>query len=510
MSFIGKPTNYLPFGAVKINKFPKGVPCTSNAEFCQPTIQDDNIAFQFEVSESEELLTNGDFTDGSSSWNPIGWSVSGVLSSTDTNKHACHVSTVSPNGIYQLGLITPGDLYKVTITISGFTTGTLAVGTGTGIVQTLVARFLRGNGTKVFFFNASSLGPDFNIISTSDFDGCVESVSLIKISVISDYTIQIHDNDTLALIDTVPNGNIRQSQNIITVDFNWADDVTVSNGCRMIRIFDNTNIFEDNFSTDQGWTLGAQTLITGGGMTYASTGTVNGAKIGGIFMPGESYEITYDVTMTGTGTSQVSAGKTLGTVRTVNGTYVEELTATFFDNLSFKFTGAGGSTVTIDNIFIMKTNGLDGQSECYDLQDSHDCSLLLKWSNNESWGSFDYSLPSTGTAFVQLLRIIAKFRGAKYPSTKNIGENSAGAKNLDYTSLRKVVILDVHRAPDYIHDGIAAMFMQDTRLIEDISYIMIDDYEPSAPNDSRVLWKDMMTSRTELEETTQPNQINRT
>ncbi len=508
MSFIGKPTNYLPFGAVKINKFPKAVPCTSNAEFCQPTIQDDNIAFQFEVSESEELLTNGDFTDGSSSWNPIGWSVSGVLSSTDTNKHACLVSASSPNGIYQPGLITLGDFYKITITTSGRTTGTLAVGTGTGILL-FQANFIQGNGTEVLFFFGTNK-TDFTIISTSDFDGCVESVSLIKISVIADYTIQIHDADTLALIDTVPTANIRQSQNIITVDFNWADDVTVSNGCRMIRIFNDVNSFEDDFSTDQGWTLGDQTLITGGGMNYTSTGANNGAKIGGIFIPGESYEITYDVFMTGTGTSQVNAGKTLGTVRTVPGTYVEELTAAFLDTLGFKFTGAGGSTVTIDNIFITKTNNLDGQSECYDLQDSHDCSLLLKWSNNESWGSFDYSLPSTGTAFLHKLRVIAKFRGTKYPSTKNIGENSAGVKSIDYTSLRKVVILDVHRAPDYIHDGIAAMFMQDTRLIEDVSYIMIDDYEPSSPNDSRVLWKDMMTSRTELEETTQPNQINRT
>lgn len=508
MSFIGKPTNYLPFGAVKINKFPKAVPCTSNAEFCQPTIQDDNIAFQFEVSESEELLTNGDFADGGFSWNPIGWSVVGVLEFSDANKHACYIPGINPNGMFQSGLITVGDFYKVTITISNRTTGTLAVGVGTGILQ-FQANFIQGNGTKIFFFIATS-GPDFNFAVTSDFDGCVESVSLIKISVISDYTIQIHDNDTLALIDTVPTANIRQERNIITVDFNWADDVTVSNGCRMIRIFNTVNSFEDDFSTDQGWTLGTQTLITGGGMTYTSTGANNTSLIGGIFMPGESYEITYDVTMTGTGTSQMSAGRTLGIVRTVNGTYVEELTVAFSDKLTFLFTGGAGSTVTIDNIFITKTNNLDGQSECYDLQDSHDCSLLLKWSNNESWGSFDYSLPSTGTAFVQLLRIIAKFRGTKYPSTKNIGENSAGLKSMDYSSLRKVVILDVHRAPDYIHDGIAAMFMQDTRLIEDVSYIMIDDYEPSAPNDSRVLWKDMMTSRTELEQTTQPNQINRT
>ena len=46
MSFVGVPTRFLDFGAVKINSYPKPVPCTSNAIFCQPTEQTDDIEFQ--------------------------------------------------------------------------------------------------------------------------------------------------------------------------------------------------------------------------------------------------------------------------------------------------------------------------------------------------------------------------------------------------------------------------------------------------------------------------------
>jgi len=160
---------------------------------------------------------------------------------------------------------------------------------------------------------------------------------------------------------------------------------------------------------------------------------------------------------------------------------------------------------------------LDGESECYDLQTSHDCSVLLRWSNNESWGGFDYStdidlLGGGGVSldpFEHRLRIIAKFRGSKYPSTKIIGEDSAGGKTLDYSTMRKARILDVDFAPEYMHDAIAAFFEQDTRLINDESFTLLDEYEPSSPNDSRNIFKDLMTSRSELEPTLQPNQINR-
>ena len=282
---------------------------------------------------------------------------------------------------------------------------------------------------------------------------------------------------------------------------------------------DASYVFAENFDpgTELPWTLGADVTISGGDMTFTDSGATCIAPSGfdcGAYIDtlvvGESYTITYTVTFTGGGSAAVFAGLTQGTLRTVNGTYTETLTCTINTRLGFFFKGTGANTIEIDSITVIHSGNIDGQSECYDLQDSHDCSLLFEWSNNESWGNYNYSAPDDGEAFVQRLRLISKFRGTKYPSTRLIGETSAGVKSLDYTSLRKKRLLDIDFAPDYIHDALAAMWMQDNRTIGGVSYILEDDYEPSAPSDSRVLFKDMMTARIEIGETTQAKQINRT
>lgn len=513
MSFIGVPTRFLDMGAVKISPFPKPVPCTTNNVFCQPTNQFDNIAFQFLSSESTELITNGDFTGSSTGWVKVGWVRTPDLGSPNPANFLME-QTAGVNALSQKGILTIGDFYKVTITVSNFAGGTIVVGGGTGSAIFNGALTTQANGTFTVFFQYDEPGGDGDFIvqgsAASSITTRVDDISVIRISDPSDYDIQIIDQETESVIDTVPSANVRISDNVLTVDFNWTDDVSVTNGCRQLQIIDNTNLFEDTFGSNQGWTLGDDTVISGGLMTYTSIGDDNFSFIDDIFVVGESYEITYTTSgVTGSGTVQVTCGRTAGTIRSTNATFVETLTCTDITKLQFNFSGAAASTVSIDNVEIKKENNIAGRSECYDLEDTHDCTLLFVWSNNQSWGGFDYSTPTGGTAFQHKLRLEAKFRGTQYPSTKAIGETSNGSATLDYSSLRREKILDIHRAPDYLHDGVAAMFEQDTRLIDGISYLSRDDYEPSPPNDSRVLFKDLMTSRTELEFTDQPNQINR-
>jgi len=238
---------------------------------------------------------------------------------------------------------------------------------------------------------------DFIIQGSSTFDGCVDNVEVVNISDTTDYTIQIHDAVDFSLIDTVPSGNLSINENVITVDFNWSD-VSVPNGCVVIRVFDGSNVFEDDFSNNQGWVFAASDItISGGQMRFSSTPTIQplAATITGVFTVGEFYEITYDVTIkAGDATVQVRCGKNDGTVQSAIGTFVETLECTINGELLFRFSGAGGTFLRIDNVFIKKANDLDGQSECLDLATTHDCTLLWVWSNNEPWGGFDYSIAS--------------------------------------------------------------------------------------------------------------------
>lgn len=513
MSFIGKVTSFLDFGAVKINPFPKPVPCTTNQTFCQPTEQFDDIAFQFEVSESVELITNGDFQPptGANIWVFTGWTRFLTLGNFFAGQYA------GVNSLSQKSILTSGDHYRVTLTVSNFSGGTLIVGGGTGSTIKNTVHTIRSNGTFTgYFLYFDPIGAGDFIIQGSGTTGIqVDDVSVIKVSGISDYDIEIINQETGVVIDTVPVANMSLVENIITVDFKWQDDVTVTNGCRQIQIIDNTNLFEDDFSDNQGWTVESNITFTGTIMLYTSVVFPKKAFISGVFVVGESYEFTMITSSMVGATVNIKCGETKGTVRSTNNTFVETLICTDSGTLTIEFLGPLATTAGVDNLIIKQTNNIAGRSECYDLQDSHDCTLYFKWSNTESWGGFNY-LATTGDAdsgivpFEHRLRVEAKFRGTKYPSNKLIGNNSAGTKSIDYSSFRKVNILDVHRAPDYIHDGLAAMFMQDNRTIEDVGYFLEEEYEASAPNDSVVIFKDLMTSRSELQKTKQPNLINRT
>ena len=525
MSYVGLPTRFLDFGAVKINSYPKPVPCTSNATFCQPTEQNDIIEFEFMVSESANLVANGDF----SPWIPAGgiypWQGQYWSRDHNSNKMCIFESTQgfqSNNYLIQKSILSATGYYRVTVTVSNRTQGNIIIGSSIGgsTIGT-TALIASGNGTFTgYFTNATALATSLLIIGQNNFDGCIDDISVIELTKNAQYTIEILDNDTGAVVDTVTNNFKRTVENLLVVQFSWAD-LSVSNGCRVIRISDSTPLFSDNFNTDPllPWTLGDDVTISGGDMTFADTGASCiaptgfdcGAEITALEV-GRSYTITYTAAFTPVGsTVAVFAGNTQGTIRTINGAYTETLECTGTGLLRFFFSGDGsGKTVEIDDISVVHADNIDGQSECYDLQDSHDCSLMFEWYNLEAWGGFDYSSPDTGEPFRQRLRLISKFRGTKYPSTRLIGENSGGLKQIDYTSLRKKKILDIDFAPDYIHDAMAAMWVQDTRTIDGDSYILDDEYEPSSPSDSRVLFKDMMTARLELEKTDQPNQINRT
>ena len=226
----------------------------------------------------------------------------------------------------------------------------------------------------------------------------------------------------------------------------------------------------------------------------------------------EDSVITYDIVNYVSGSVAVSVGGTTGTTRTANGTYTETLICTNNTGLFFIFSPiAGVGTLSVDNLIIGKPNNFDGKSECFDLQTSHDCSFLWVWSNDNRWGNFDYSVISGGAIvnFQHKLRLICKFRGVKYPNESNIGEDSAGVKSVDFFSLRKIKLLDIDFAPDYIHDAIAAFWAHDTRTINGTSYIMDDAYETSAPNESKNLFKDLMNATIEIQQTSQPNLINR-
>ncbi|KKN67221.1 hypothetical protein LCGC14_0463940 [marine sediment metagenome] len=513
--FIGKATEYLKFGSVNLFAPPKAEDCGTNQLFCQPTEQGDNITFQFLAAETVNLVADGGFPDGShnsicgiESWCGQGWSI--------LNNKATHLIG-NTQRLKQLSVFTTGNYYRVTVTITDMTAGFILPLHGLNLTNIIE------NGTYTYHIIWTPVNGDFRFSVGSAFDGAVSNLSVVQIATAADYTVEIFNVETGLTIDTVPPAAITGSteNNVITVDFNWTNDVTVTNGCREIRVFlqggsvgDPGNILEDTFETNQGWgTFGGVTIPSAvQSMAFVFTGDFINAAFISLLEVGVEYTVTYDVVGYVSGEVTLKVGNTLGTTRNGNGTFTETLICTVNGQLVFLFADvAGVGNLGVDNVIVSKLGNFDGQSECFDLQDAHDCTFLWVWSNENRWRSYDYSVITGGAilTFQHKLRVTCNFRGAKYPSKRNIGEDSAGRKSMDYSDMRKTKLLDIYFAPEYIHDAIAAFFMQDNRTINGKSYIMDDEYEPSAPNDSRVLFKDLMNATIEIEETSQPNQINR-
>ncbi|MGR3221243.1 MAG: hypothetical protein ACUZ8H_15720, partial [Candidatus Anammoxibacter sp.] len=517
--FRGKATEYLPFGSVKLFAPPKAEDCGTNQTFCQPTEQGDNITFQFLAAETVNLVSDGTFPIGShdsvcgvQNWCGIGWGL--------VNNTAAHTVGFQTNHLVQDSIFTTNNFFRINFTITSMTAGIIAV-RNSGFGSNLIT--ITTNGTYTFYYIAGGNG-GIAFVPTNTFDGAVSNVEVVQVATATDYTIEIFNTETAVTIDTVPPAAITgsTSNNVITVDFNWSDDLTVSNGCREIRIFlqggtagDAGNLFEDTFETNQGWDVFGDVSVAGFAGQFIEFGFVSAfVNAVAIFVleVGTEYTITYDVLNYVSGTVRVRAGGTQGTIRSANGTFTETLICTVNTSLNFIFNDvAGAGVLAVDNVIISKANNLDGKSECFDLQTSHDCSFLWAWSNDNRWGNYDYSVISDGAiaSFQHKLRLICKFRGVKYPTERNIGEDSAGVKSVDYFSLKRTKLLDIYFAPDYIHDAIAAFWAHDTRTINGTSYIMDDEYEPSSPNDSKNLFKDLMNATIEIQETTQSNLINR-
>lgn len=516
--FSGRATQYLGFGSVRLFPPPRGSDCGINERFCQPTEQGDNITFQFLAAETANLITDGTFPDGShdsicgvKSWCGSGWS---VINNATTHQVG------SINVLRQQSIFTINNFFRITFTVSVQVAGTVIVA-NEGATIDRIATIDRA-GTYTFFYIATLTG-DLIFQPNVDFNGVLKDVEVIQIAQESDYDIDIFDVETGLKIDDVPVGAVTgsTSNNVITVDFNWTDDVTVTNGCREIRIFltgstagDPGNIFEDDFTDNRlGWLfLGALSVVGGRLFFDFDFDFVNSGTFRNVFEVGKNYTISFDIVNFVCGTVTVKFGDAVAGTFSGNSSITVTNIATGNGDLTFVFKDvADCGELGIDNVIISKANDFDALSECFDLQTSHDCSLLWIWSNDNNWGSYDYSVIVGGGLFnfQHKLRLISKFRGVKYPKESNIGEDSAGVKSVDYFSLRKTKLLDIFRMPDYLHDAVAAFWAHDTRTINGTSFIMEDEYEPSAPNDSVLLSKDLMDATIEIQETTQANLINR-
>lgn len=126
--------------------------------------------------------------------------------------------------------------------------------------------------------------------------------------------------------------------------------------------------------------------------------------------------------------------------------------------------------------------GVDYESDCIVLKDSHPCTILLSWTNNENAYGFNYS----DLSFVQYMRVEAKLWKAKHTDEKKeVFTDSAGNRTILYVRTSKEELLTVAEMPDYMHDALSVGRNHDTFTINGTGYVSEEtDYSPKWRNSS--------------------------
>lgn len=116
-----------------------------------------------------------------------------------------------------------------------------------------------------------------------------------------------------------------------------------------------------DFSAALGWTLGANWAIAAGVATFTHPGAgssnlsqLGSANLAGVFIPGGLYRVTFTISnLAGACTCQPRLGGTLGTSRSANGTYIEDIRCGTGDVLDLIGTcSGGGGTFDVDDVLV--------------------------------------------------------------------------------------------------------------------------------------------------------------
>lgn len=126
-------------------------------------------------------------------------------------------------------------------------------------------------------------------------------------------------------------------------------------------------------------------------------------------------------------------------------------------------------------------------SECYSVAESHTCSKLISyWNEDDAFGvpwsvvNNDVYAPlaNDDPRFKIYMRLECDLYKAKYIQNQDEYKNSAGVKEITYFDARKQKELIINEMPEYMHDAVALAKGHDHFYIDGVEYIAEAGYEP--------------------------------
>ena len=128
--------------------------------------------------------------------------------------------------------------------------------------------------------------------------------------------------------------------------------------------------------------------------------------------------------------------------------------------------------LSLDNILIPTVE--HSQSDCLDIKTSHDCTLLLEYTNSEDFNNIVYETSPTSE---YKLRIPAQFWKEDNPMEQEDSELSNGVIKTRRQSIQQKKYLEIGYMPNYMHLKTQLALMHDTVTIDGSQWKKRDAYE---------------------------------
>jgi len=473
---------------------------TNGRDWSQPIKSGDVTHFQFEVSPcsyTPDQVTDGGFTS-SSNWNlGTNWVISGG--------QACHASGASSQ-LSQSGVFTSSSAnYRVNVTVSGMTKGSLVVKGGLITLGTILT-----NGSYTFYYSSVVTTSSLVFQADSDFDGCVDQTSVFILSKKHKVIIYDLDGNAQSVLEN-SDGYFNYTKQWLSVRVDWTA-LGIVNGCYYIGVADpceNTCsqllLVGQDFIDSTLWSFGQNSNTTwtmsGGTLGYSSTNTSGSGNVDAdaSICDTITYNVTYTISnLVGAANVYVSLGGTNGTTRTANGTYTEQITSA---GTLFQFITTSSVNPTSFDITDLTIEAIDEDiapeftSNEFNLQD-HCCTLVINQVCNENSLGFGF----VDTNFNPTTRLEAKLFPSSSVGERIVNEDVNGTVSTKYGRVRMGKRLRIINTPDWIWNFLFLTPYSDQFYVNNVEYQVRED-EVADPRPNRFQY--LFTGDIEIGEKTQ-------
>lgn len=306
-----------------------------------------------QYSIGSDVVTNGNFATDTDWTKQTGWTISGGTAN-------CNITTEAYGSIKQ-NVLTVGKTYKVTFSITSYTSGRLRASLGNVANGTL----RNAIGTYTEYLTCSG-NNEFAFYTWGSFVGSIDNVSVIE------WAINDVPRLEYPLIDGVVNGCPsllleNQATNLITYPISFGNSYWTKSGASIEgdpSTAGAEQVTNGDFATDSDWNKGTGWTISGG--TASCNGTQSGTTeiYQSVSYPQNStFKVQYTISNFTAGLIKTSFfADSSGTFQGANGLVVEYITVSNTGNGNFGFSASSNFNGSIDNVSVKEVQGYSSPS----------------------------------------------------------------------------------------------------------------------------------------------------